>query len=259
MRTAYIFPNLITTASLWCGGWSILNSIQVVMTDPMDSQGFILSCWLIIIAAVLDLLDGLVARMTHTESIFGAQLDSLADVIAFGVAPAVLIYCRMRSLEVASAPAGDLMPEVFTLIFVSCGALRLARFNVQKGSSEKVSFTGMPIPAAAGILVSTFLFIHRLDPSWERPEIQYLIYPLVLLLSVLMVSRVAYPSFKSLQLNQRKPFDALPVIIMFAALGILVKNIIETVVFAGFISYLLVGLMGQGLRLLRRRDSTRIP
>jgi CDP-diacylglycerol--serine O-phosphatidyltransferase len=245
VRTAYIFPNLITTASLWCGGWAILNAINVSATEPLNSNGFVLSCWLIIIAAILDLLDGLVARVTRTESTFGAQLDSLADVIAFGVAPAILIYTRMRTVEPGMPMGGaELMPEVFTLLYISCGALRLARFNVQKASSEKKSFTGMPIPAAAGILVSTFLFVQKLDPEWERANLHLAIYPLMFILSVLMVSRVSYPSIKQLNLNQRKPFDALPVIVMVAALGVLAKNVIEIVVFGGFLSYLIIGLIG---------------
>ncbi len=244
MRTAYVFPNLITTASLWCGGWSILNSIHVAATEPINGYGYVLSCWLILIAAVLDLLDGLVARVTRTESSFGAQLDSLADIIAFGVAPAILIYTRMRSVAMGTLDSTtDLLPEVFTLLFISCGALRLARFNIQKTGAERTTFTGMPIPAAAGILVSTFLFIQKLDPEWERANLHLAIFPLMFILSVLMVSRVAYPSFKQLNLNKRKPFDALPVIVMIAALGILAKNIIEVVVFGGFFSYLVVGLV----------------
>jgi CDP-diacylglycerol--serine O-phosphatidyltransferase len=150
----------------------------------------------------------------------------------------------MRSVEPNAAFGGlEAMPEVFTLLFVSCGALRLARFNVQKSGSERQPFTGMPIPGAAGILVSTFLFIQKMDPEWERANLPLAIYPLMLILSMLMVSRVAYPSIKQLNLNQRKPFDALPVIVMTVALGILAKNFIELVVFGGFMSYMVFGLL----------------
>jgi CDP-diacylglycerol--serine O-phosphatidyltransferase len=113
----------------------------------------------------------------------------------------------------------------------------------------------MPIPAAAGILVSTFLFIQKMDPEWERANLHLAIYPLMFVLSVLMVSRVAYPSIKQLDLNRRKPFDALPVIVMVAALGILAKNVIEIVVFGGFISYLFMGLVNH--LLWRPREVTR--
>src|ERR1041385_236670 len=99
MRRIYLLPNLFTTASLFCGLLAILNVFNVAAAAESETYKYLVSCWLILLAAVLDLLDGWIARMTRSESAFGAQYDSLADVIAFGVAPAILIYTRMANMQ----------------------------------------------------------------------------------------------------------------------------------------------------------------
>lgn len=257
MRKVYILPNLFTTASIFCGVLAMLNVFNVAAAGSAENEThrYVTSCWLILAAAVLDLLDGLVARMTHTESLFGAEYDSLADVVAFGVAPAVLLYTRLLDLPDRH------VAEFICIVFPACGALRLARFNVQKTKVEKKSFTGLPIPAAAGVIVSAFLFFQTADPEWDvvyrvwggrTVEPAQILSGLMLLCSMLMVSTVNYPSFKQLDLHRRKPFDLLPVIVFAAALVLFLKNQIEAMVFAGFLAYVGIGLVGAAFELARR-------
>ncbi len=245
MRKVYVLPNLFTTASLFCGLLAILNVFNVADSPMEEPHLYVKSCWLILGAAVLDLLDGLVARLTHTESLFGAQYDSLADVIAFGVAPTILIYTRMVTME------NRHMAELIATTFPICGALRLARFNVQKTKLEKNSFTGLPIPAAAGAVVSAFLFFQREDPEWNRPFVMIILSVLMVTVSILMVSQVSYPSFKQIKLEHRQPFDILPIIVFGAALMWFFKNHIERMVFAGFMLYLMFGIVNAGLNWAR--------
>lgn len=243
MRKVFLLPSLITCASMFCGVMAILNVINVAeYGDSVDNQRYILSCWLILAAAVLDLLDGLVARLTRTESLFGAQLDSLADVVAFGVAPAILIYTRMSNMENRHIAEGTAM------FFAVCGALRLARFNVQKTRVEKKSFTGLPIPGAAGMVVSSFLFFQRIDPDWDKKFILNFLPLMMLGLAFLMVSTISYPSFKQLKLERRKQFDVLPVLLLGIALLVILKEYLEGVVFFGFVIYVMGGVIGHGTR-----------
>lgn len=250
MRKVYLLPSLITCLSMFCGLLAILNVINVADMPEVDNSRYVLSCWLILAAAVLDLLDGLVARLTRSESLFGAQLDSLADVVAFGVAPAVLIYTRMSSLENRHLAEGT------ATFFAVCGALRLARFNVQKTKVEKKSFTGMPIPAAAGMVVSSFLFFQRIDPDWDKQFVATLLPIMLLGLAFLMVSTISYPSFKQLKLERRKQFNLLPVIFMVIAIIIFFKSFIEGLVFFGFVAYTMIGILGQITRPIWSRRST---
>lgn len=243
MRKVFLLPSLITCASMFCGVMAILNVLNVAeYGDSVDNQRYILSCWLILAAAVLDLLDGLVARLTRTESLFGAQLDSLADVVAFGVAPAILIYTRMSNMENRHIAEGTAM------FFAVCGALRLARFNVQKTRVEKKSFTGLPIPAAAGMVVSSFLFFQRIDPDWDKKFVLNFLPLMMLGLAFLMVSTISYPSFKQLKLERRKQFDVLPVLLLGIALLVILKEYLEGVVFFGFVIYVMGGVLGHVTR-----------
>lgn len=222
---------------------AILNVLNVAeYGGELDNHRYIFSCWLILAAAVLDLMDGLVARLTGTESLFGAQLDSLADVVAFGVAPAVLIYTRMSNMENRHIAEGTAM------FFAVCGALRLARFNVQKTRVEKKSFTGLPIPAAAGMVVSSFLFFQRIDPEWDKKFILNFLPVMMLGLAFLMVSTISYPSFKQLKLERRKQFEVLPLILLFVAMVVFLKDFMEAMVFFSFMIYILGGVLGHVTR-----------
>lgn len=243
MRKVFLLPSLITCASMFCGLMAILNVLNVTeYGGQMDNHQYVFSCWLILAAAVLDLMDGLVARLTRSESLFGAQLDSLADVVAFGVAPAILIYTRMSSMENRHIAEGTAM------FFAVCGALRLARFNVQKTRVEKKSFTGLPIPAAAGMVVSSFLFFQRIDPEWDKKFVLNFLPVMMLGLAFLMVSTINYPSFKQLKLERRKQFDVLPLLLLFIAVMVILKDYLEGIVFFGFMIYVLGGVIGHVTR-----------
>lgn len=187
-RGVFVLPNLLTTASLFCGFYSIIASLK---------GDFFLAAVSILIAMVLDGLDGRLARITNTMSKFGAEYDSLSDVIAFGVAPALLAYSWALFTY---GKAGWLA----AFLFVVCGALRLARFNVQLGLIESKVFNGLPIPAAAAVVAGALLLFDYLGGSGTIDE------PLVLVsmvaLSLLMVSNVKYYSFKDLNYFSRKPF-----------------------------------------------------
>lgn len=244
MRKVFLLPSLITSASMACGLMAILNILNVAEYGggEVENHRYVFSCWLILAAAVLDLLDGLVARLTRTESLFGAQLDSLADVIAFGVSPAVLIYTRMSDLENRHVAEGTAM------FFAVCGALRLARFNVQKARTEKKSFTGLPIPAAAGMVVSSFLFFQQIDPDWDKQFVLNFLPVMLVGLAFLMVSTISYPSFKQLKLERRKQFDVLPLLFLVVTVTVILKEHLEKLVFFGFCIYVLGGVIGQVTR-----------
>ena len=174
-----IIPNTCTSMNLICG------YLAIVMTARGE---FLIAGWLILIANIFDILDGRLARLASVESKFGAELDSLCDLVSFGVAPAFLVYTRY--LE-----ADRLFSLIVTCIFVLCGALRLARFNVTPHSKQGV-FEGLPIPGGAGILATLTIFELQFGhfsafniPAKAIPFI-------VLITSLLMVSKIEYPAIK---------------------------------------------------------------
>lgn len=175
-RSIYILPNLFTSMNLFCGYYSITAAIQLRFVDAAIA---------ILIGAVFDLLDGKIARATNTTSRFGIEYDSLADLITFGLAPAILMFLWV--LGTTGRPGWSA-----TLLFAVCGALRLARFNTSTSSSP--DFEGLPIPAAAAMNVSIVLFFFRLGIDPEPYKLILLI--LMFGLSFCMVSSFRYKSFK---------------------------------------------------------------
>lgn len=184
----YILPNLMTSASLFGGFYSIIAAFD----GDFDKAAIA-----ILISAVLDGLDGRIARLTGTTSRFGVEYDSLADLIAFGLAPGILIFTW------ALRPFGR-YGWLAAFLYVVCGALRLARFNVQINTIESRSFNGLPIPAAASLVASTVLVFFYFGYEEITKHITILI--LVYLLAFFMVSNIKYYSFKELNLTQRMPF-----------------------------------------------------
>ena len=192
----YILPNLFTSASLFAGFYAIIASIQGRYEAAATA---ILVSWL------FDGLDGKIARVTHTTSHFGTEYDSLSDLVAFGIAPGILAF------QWALSPFGRLgWLACFT--YVVCGALRLARFNVQKNTMEPKYFKGLPIPAAATFIASAVLFTAALGGLPGSKNI--LVIVLIYFLSFLMVSSIRYPSFKEFDLKRQKPFNVLVGIIL---------------------------------------------
>lgn len=235
MRTAtkklsmhiYILPNLITTGNLFCGFFAIIYAVR---------GEFRLATYAIIVAAVFDLLDGRLARLTRSTSKFGAEYDSLCDLISFGLAPSIMLYLW------ALQPFGRL-GWLAAFLFTACGALRLARFNVQANVIEKAYFQGLPIPMAAGIVASSVLAFEDLglDPVGNVGLLA-----MTFLLGFVMVSTFRYRSFKDLDLKERKPFRYLVVAV---ALVVLVALRPETNLFFLFLGYAVLGAVFGILRL----------
>lgn len=177
MRHLSILPNIFTSLNLFCGYMSVIFTSR---------EEYLVAGWLIILALICDILDGRIARLTSVTSRFGAELDSLSDLVSFGVAPAFLIFHRYLADYL-------IVGLITTSVFVLCGALRLARFNVTPPSDRDV-FTGLPIPAGAGILCTLTIFEMQFFPFFKIPDVAI---PFVLLLTgFLMVSTVEYPAMK---------------------------------------------------------------
>ena len=194
-KTLFILPSLFTLSSIFCGFYATL----ICVGDP-DAEAFYRASLLIVFAMFFDLIDGRVARLTKTQSAFGVQIDSLADVVSFGVAPAVLAH------QWSLATLGTL-GTLTCFAFVACGAIRLARFNVlameSSGGPKKPGkyIVGLPIPGAAGVLVSVVVANYVVGGTLARsPSV---IAALVLALAFFMVSTIQFRSFKDLKLNVR--------------------------------------------------------
>ncbi|MDE3268951.1 MAG: CDP-diacylglycerol--serine O-phosphatidyltransferase [Pseudomonadota bacterium] len=212
-----LLPNLLTTCNLFWGYYAIIASLR---------GDYVMAVYAIFLAAIFDTLDGQVAKLTKTHSAFGVQLDSLSDLVSFGVAPAFLAF--QYSLGTL-----DRVGWIVCFIFLACGALRLARFNVHSFHSQTSSqdFVGLPIPAAAIFIASYVLFLHdlRLDELqlqiW-RDALQFItakqtttitLIVMTLTASVMMVSSVAYRSHKSIDIKTVKPFKVLVLLILALA------------------------------------------
>ncbi len=188
----FIIPSLLTAANLFCGFYSI---VSVLNSD------YITAAIAILVAMLFDGFDGKIARLTNSTSRFGVEFDSLSDLVSFGVAPGLLIYTWALN---GYGKIGWL--AVF--LFVVCGAMRLARFNVRTAVSDNRYFLGLPIPAAAGLIVTTVIFDHHiLEMGKEVRPIVVLV--MTYLLAYLMVSTIKYRSFKDVHLGERKPLSAL--------------------------------------------------
>jgi CDP-diacylglycerol--serine O-phosphatidyltransferase len=196
-KSLFLLPNLITLSSIFCGFDSI--RLSAVASGEDD---FYRAAMLIVFAMFFDMLDGRVARMTKTQSAFGLQIDSLADIVSFGVAPSILVY--QWTLYRLGLPG-----LLGAFLFTACGAVRLARFNVlsmdEAGKPQKPSkyIVGLPIPGAAGILVSIVVANHAVAGAIGAAEYAWIIFAVTLGLSFLMVSTIRFRSFKDVKLNVR--------------------------------------------------------
>jgi CDP-diacylglycerol--serine O-phosphatidyltransferase len=213
----FLLPSLLTLTSIFFSFYSIINSIK---------EQFVLAAALILVAGFFDGIDGKVARLTNTTTRFGLELDSLADVISFGVAPALLMYMWALS---PTAQIG----WVSAFLFVSCGALRLARFNVQSGTIDSKKFNGLPIPAAAVMLSTTVLFFHKLEIEPEQFRLALLI--LTLVLSFLMVSAIKFHAFKDLTLAKQNPFMSTVAFVLLLALIAVAPFVVPFLLISGYV------------------------
>ena len=201
-RGVFLLPSLLTTGNIFCGFTSIVMAFEGQMK---------LAASLIIVAAILDGLDGRIARLMGGTSEFGGEYDSLADVVSFGLAPAFLAH------------VWGLMPLrrygwVLAFLFLVCGAVRLARFNIQHGASDRRWFVGLPIPMAATALAGCVLVFRR--PLADRP-MSVLFGVWVLAIALLMVSRFRYRSFKDIDVATARPFrSVVAIVVIFAAIAL---------------------------------------
>jgi CDP-diacylglycerol--serine O-phosphatidyltransferase len=230
-----IIPNFFTVGNMFSGFMSVLFSIYF--------HDYIWACWMIILGAFLDAMDGKVARLTNTASEFGVEYDSLADVVSFGLAPSALIYgLYFHHWALAGA-----FISFFPLLF---GSIRLARFNVQLDGFDKSHFNGLPIPVAALTIVSYVMFMDRLFPGKIFPKLLLLV---TFLVSVLMVSRIRYellPKFSVSGKWSQKLFLGLFLFGVITAVffpKILLFPYFVIYIFAGIIRF--VVRIGQGKRL----------
>lgn len=217
---------------MFCGFYAILVSFK---------GQYVYGAWAVLIALIFDGLDGWVARVTHSTTKFGIELDSLSDLVAFGVAPAVLIYSwGLRSFGRIGWGAA--------FLFVICGALRLARYNVQMGSTESRAFTGMPIPGAASVIASLVLFYSEVWGSLTGKN--YIVLFLSFLLAALMVSTLRYHGLKEISSKRRMPFWLLVAVV---ATLVLIFMYPEIIIFIFSIGYMLWGVIESAVVFRRKK------
>ncbi|WGL60233.1 CDP-diacylglycerol--serine O-phosphatidyltransferase [Pigmentibacter sp. JX0631] len=235
----YLLPNLITSASLFFGLLAIKYSIDGRISG--NAQEFVFAAYAILAAGLCDGLDGSVARLTHTQSSFGVQLDSLCDLVSFGIAPAVVIY---------NYALNDFYRLGFCVafIFAACGALRLARFNVQSAMGKTSgNFTGIPIPMAAAPLAVFIMAQNELatwnlndHSAWEVSLAQILINPdvrnitlliIMFFLALGMISTFEYLSHKAMRLPKKRPFRVLAAVLIICAIIFILQFIVSLALF----------------------------
>ncbi len=235
-RGIYLLPNLFTTGCLFAGFYAIVAS----MNGRFEAAAIA-----IFIAMIMDGLDGRVARMTNTQSEFGAEYDSLADMVSFGLAPSLVMF------QWALSDLGKL-GWLAAFVYTAGTALRLARFNTQVGIADKRYFQGLPSPAAAAVITGLVWVGH--DYQVEGQSIAVLALLLTVTIGVLMVSNVRYNSFKELDLKGKVPFVSILVVVL---VFVLVSIDPPQVLFAVFFLYAISGPVGTLISLRRRRAERR--
>lgn len=233
-KGVYLLPNTLTLCGMFCGFFAILSAIN---------GDFVYAAWAIILANIFDGLDGWIARLTNTSTRFGIELDSLSDLVAFGVAPSVMMF------KWSLMPFNRLGWAV-AFLFVACGALRLARFNVQTGVPGSKAFKGMPIPAAATVLASIVIFYYEIWTGLPGKNIFLLIITIVL--SLLMVSTLRYHGLKEIDFRERKPFWFL---IVFVILLFILYIYHSTAIFIFAMFYLVWGIIENIYLFIKRKRS----
>jgi CDP-diacylglycerol--serine O-phosphatidyltransferase len=235
-RGIYLLPNLFTTAALFAGFYAIVAAMNGRFADASIA---------IFVAMVLDGADGRIARMTNTESAFGAEYDSLSDVISFGLAPALVIY--QWSLQGLGK-----LGWLAAFFYAASTALRLARFNTQLGSADKRFFQGLPCPAAAAVIAGLVWF--ATDNGWPGPDLVAVSMAVTLFTGLLMVSNVRFYSFKELDLRGRVPFVTLLAVLL---IFVLVSTAPPLVLFLVFLLYAVSGPIITLVYVRRRRMERR--
>jgi CDP-diacylglycerol--serine O-phosphatidyltransferase len=238
----YFLPNLMTAGNLFCGFVALTKIVEASAHDPHFNNIIRHALFFILLACIFDLLDGRVARMGGSESPFGREFDSLADLISFGVAPAFLVHrIVLRDLFPNRPEIGWFIASVYLI----CGALRLARFNClasMPGGGGSKEFMGFPIPAAAGLVASLTLFLMWLDEKdFPTGNWRFALPVILLFLSAMMVSEVKYPSFKKLDFRATRPFTRIVLFTILVGLLLVLRGVILPLVlplvFTAYLAY----------------------
>jgi CDP-diacylglycerol---serine O-phosphatidyltransferase len=258
----YFLPNLMTAGNLFCGFVACIKCIQAhyLMRGAdmitMEASGlFVEAVWLIFGAMAFDMLDGRLARMGGKESLFGAEFDSLADMVSFGLAPALMMFFLILS-PTQGYPVFQKVGWFFGFIYLLCAAIRLARFNVithpllnRTEEPTNKDFLGLPVPAAAGTVAALVLFLINLAKHDKGLQYWALgLPPLLLLIAVLMVSKIRYPSGKQIDLQTKTPLTSF---VLFLALAGAVVAFKEVGMLTVTLAYIFYGL----IRALRQKSS----
>ncbi|MCP4388046.1 MAG: CDP-diacylglycerol--serine O-phosphatidyltransferase [Gammaproteobacteria bacterium] len=242
----YLLPNMFTTAALFCGFYAIIAAMN---------GRFEIAAIAIFLAGLLDGLDGRVARLTNTQSAFGAEYDSLADMVSFGVAPALVVYLwslvHLREVSNVMGKLGWLV----AFIYATATALRLARFNTQIGVADKRYFQGLASPAAAAVVMGSVWVCESYGIAGE--DVTYAALLMTLAAGLLMVSRFSYYSFKDLDLRERVPFvTLLGAVLVFVFLTIETATVLFSFFFLYMMSGPIVSLFRWNRKRMRQSEST---
>ncbi len=262
----YFLPNLMTAGNLFCGFGAVVRCIQArlitdageyaqIHTHASAMELYTQAVWLILAAVVFDSLDGRLARLGGRTSLFGAEFDSLADVVSFGVAPALMVFFLIL------APRGEYqwfreLGWFIAFIYLLCGAIRLARFNVitnpllhRNDTETSKDFVGLPIPAAAGTVASlVLLLINMAENARDLRQLTLALPLLLVLVSFLMVSTVRYPSFKQVNWETKTRVRTLILVLIGAAIIIKLQEVAFFFLFLGYIAYGLFAHYQRGVR-----------
>ncbi len=255
----YLLPNLMTAGNLFCGFVSIILCIQAryAAGEGRPEQLYAEAVWLIMAAVVFDSLDGRLARLGGRESLFGREFDSIADVVSFGVAPALMVFFLILSPELK--PWFRQVGWLIGFIYLLCAAMRLARFNVithplvysNNAKYNTKDFVGLPVPAAAGMVVSLVLVINS---EADLHQGVLALPPLMLLIAYLMISTIRYPSFKQVNWHTRARFGTFIGILVVAAAVYFYRQYALAIVFLGYLGF---GMWRHGVTVSRRRKRLR--
>ena len=241
----YFLPNLLTAGNLFCGFLALTKIVEADPTSTHFNSAIRHALFLILLACIFDLFDGRVARMGGRESPFGREFDSLADIISFGAAPAFLVHRIVLSDVFQNSPR---VGWFIAAVYLVCGAFRLARFNclaAMAGTGGGKEFLGFPIPAAAGLVASLTLFLLWFEERGFSTSPWRFALPVILIfLSLMMVSEVKYPTFKSLDFRARRSFTKMIVfVLLVGSLIVLWDKILPVVLPILFLAYLVYGFI----------------
>lgn len=251
----YFLPNLMTAGNLFCGFVAVIRCIQAKFASTAEGADTLVdtiartpeqlyeqAVWFILAAVVFDILDGRMARLTKKESLFGKEFDSLADIVSFGMAPALLVFFLLLS-PTADFPLVRTLGGLVGFFYLLCAAMRLARYNVITSPLLKPSenfpkhdFVGLPVPAAAGMISSLVLVINRA----ETPTLTFILPVFLVLIALLMMSRVRYPSLKSIGVRTKMDLGTFAAVILVLVGTYVFHYFAIAVLFAGYILYGLI-------------------